>query len=246
MQLDDTHEGPGDFARATARGLEEGDSAKPRYLQYQRDLIAPHCGRSVLEVGTGLGDFAAGFTTAERLILTDSDPGAVNVMKKRFGDRPEVETRIFDCPGELPLGRPVDTVVAINVLEHMEDDVGTLQAMARLVAPGGTVVLWVPAYQQLYGDFDRKVGHVQRYTPATIRAAGKRAGLTVTVARPVNLLGGVAWWLAVRKGGSGSPKPGLVSTYDQLVVPATRAMEKVARMPFGQSVLCVARKPADA
>lgn len=232
----------GAFTDATGRTL-EGVSHQPRYRRYQFDLIAPHCGSSVLEVGAGLGEFATQFRSLQRLVLTDVDPGAVDVMGRTFADRPEVEVRQFDVGGKLELGDPVESVVAINVLEHIADDAGALRSLAELVQPGGSVVLWVPGYQQLYGDFDRKVGHVRRYTPATLSDSVRRAGLDVELVKPVNLLGGIAWWLAVRKGGTGAPNPKLVAVYDRFVVPVTRAIERVVRPPFGQSVLCVARKP---
>lgn len=232
----------GAFAQATGRGLDSGGH-QPRYRRYQFDLISPHCGRSVLEVGAGLGEFAEQFDSLERLILTDVDPGAVDVMRRKFAGRPEVQVRQLDLDTTLTLDRPVASVVAINVLEHIEDDAGALRSLATLVEPGGSVVLWVPGYQQLYGDFDRKVGHVRRYTPRTVADAVRRAGLEPELAKPVNFLGGIAWWLAVRKGGSGSPNPRLVALYDRFVVPASRAVERVLRVPFGQSVLCVARKP---
>lgn len=236
----------GAFAEATGRTLESGGSHQPRYRRYQFDLIAPHCGRSVLEVGAGLGEFAAQFTSLRRLVLTDVDPGAVEAMSRTFADRPEVAVRQFDVDAKLDLGEPVESVVAINVLEHIDDDAGALRSLADLVTPGGSIVLWVPGYQQLYGEFDRKVGHVRRYTPATLADAVRRAGLGVELVKPVNLLGGIAWWLAVRRGGAGAPNPKLVALYDRFVVPVTRAIERVVRPPFGQSVLCVARKPRTA
>lgn len=237
-------ESSGAFTEATGRTLEGGGSNQPRYRRFQFDLIAPHCGRSVLEVGAGLGEFAAQFTALERLVLTDVDPGAVEAMKRTFADRPEVEVRQVDVGAKPDIGKPVESVVAINVLEHIDDDAGALRSLAGLVVPGGSIVLWVPGYQQLYGDFDRKVGHVRRYTPATLADAVRRAGLGVELVKPVNLLGGIAWWAAVRKGGAGTPNPRLVAVYDRVVVPVTRAIERVVRPPFGQSVLCVARIPA--
>ena len=105
------------------------------------------------------------------------------------------------------------------------------------------MVIWVPGYQQLYGDFDRLVGHVRRYTPAMLREAFLDAGLRPEVVVPVNLLGGIAWWLTVRRGGVGSPKPGLVRIYDRVVVPVSRAVEQRVTPPFGQSVLGVAAVP---
>ena len=231
----------GAFSNATGRDLEQGGADQPRYRRFQLDLISPYCGRTVLEVGAGLGEFAQGFTGLDRLVVTDADPGAVELLAARFADRPEVEARQLALGGEVALDKPVDSVIAINVLEHIEDDAEALRSLAKLVVPGGTIVLWVPGYQQLYGEFDRRVGHVRRYTPATVSDAVLRAGLQVEVAKPVNLLGGIAWWAAVRRGGSTSPNPKLVALYDRFVVPTTRAIESRVRVPFGQTVLCVAR-----
>ena len=234
----------GAFSDATGRDLEQGGADQPRYRHYQLELISPHCGNTVLEVGAGLGEFAAGFTGLDRLVVTDADPGAVELLAERFADRPEVEARQLALGDELSLDKPVDSVIAINVLEHIEDDAGALRSLAELVVPGGTIVLWVPGYQQLYGEFDRRVGHFRRYTPATVSDAVLRAGLQVELAKPVNLLGGIAWWAAVRRGGSTAPNPKLVSIYDRFVVPVTRAVESRVRVPFGQTVLCVARVPS--
>lgn len=234
------HEQPGAFTRATGRAVEQS-SQQPRYRRYQFSLIAPHCGPSVLEIGSGQGDFAAQFGDLERLILTDADPAAVRLLKSRFAGRREVEVRELDLDGEVQPHEAVDSVVAVNVLEHIEDDAAALRALGALVRPGGSIVLWVPAYPALYGDFDRKVGHHRRYTPDSLSAVAEAAGLAVERCHPVNLLGGLAWWLVVRLGGTGSPRPGLVALYDRFVVPVTRAIERLRPPPFGQSVLCVAR-----
>ena len=231
----------GAFTAATGRQLEAAGRDKPRYRRYQYDLIAPHCGRTILEVGAGLGEFAEQFDDVDRLVLTDVDPGAVELMARRFAGRPEVQTRTLALGVAPELEEPVDSVVAINVLEYIEDDAGALRSLATAVQPGGSIVLWVPGYQQLYGEFDRKVGHVRRYTPSTLASAVRRAGLDVELVKPVNLLGGIAWWLTVRRGGSTSPDSKLVAVFDRFVVPVTRALERVVRPPFGQSVLCVAR-----
>ena len=235
----------GAFSEATGRGLEDDAGAdQRRYKAYQLELMRPHFGRSLLEVGAGLGEFAAQVHGLERHVVTDVDPAAVASMAERFADRPEVEARLLDLAADPDrIGKPVASILAINVLEHIEDDAEALRWMARLVEPGGRVVIWVPGYQQLYGDFDRAVGHVRRYTPATLRGAFERAGLTTVEVKPVNLLGGVAWWLMVRRGGVGGGRPRLVRLYDRFVVPTTRFVERVVTPPFGQSVLGVAAVP---
>jgi SAM-dependent methyltransferase len=235
----------GAFSAATGRSLEDSSGAdQRRYRAFQLSLILPHCGSSVLEVGAGLGEFAAQLSGLDRHVVTDVDPAAVASMAERFAGRPEVEARVLDlADGAIDLGTPVSTVVAINVLEHLDDDAGALRALASMTEPGGRIVLWVPAYMQLYGDFDRAVGHVRRYTPRTMTAAIRDAGLTPEVVKPVTLLGGIAWWATVRRGGVGTPNPRLVRTYDRFVVPVTRALERRVTPPFGQSVLAVAGIP---
>ena len=236
------HEHCGAFAAATGRQLEAAGPDKPRYRRYQHELIAPHCGRSILEVGAGLGEFAEQFDDLDRLVVTDVDPAAIAVMARRFAGRPEVEVRRLELGKPPDLDQPVASVVAINVLEHIDDDIGALRSLATAVEVGGSLILWVPGYQQLYGEFDRRVGHVRRYTPSSLARVVRRAGLDVELVRPVNLLGGVAWWLTVRRSRISSPNPRMVAVYDRCVVPVTKALERLVRVPFGQSVLCVARK----
>lgn len=237
--------GTGEFSRATGRDLERGPD-QPQYRRYQYDLIAPHVGRSLLEVGAGIGDFAAQFTGLDRLVISDVDPGAVALIERRFADRDEVEARVIDLAGDIEPalinGRPVASVLAINVLEHVPDHVGTLRGLGGLVEPGGRVVIWVPGYMALYGEFDRLVGHVRRYTPQSLTAALTAAGLVPETVRPVNVLGGLAWWLVVRKGGTGAPNRRLVAIYNRVVVPITRLVDRL-HIPFGQSILGVARVP---
>lgn len=238
----DPSTGTGAFYAATGRDPEDS-GLQVRYKRYQHELIRPHCGRTVLEVGAGMGEFASTFTGPDRYIVSDLDPDCVRQMGERFADRSELEARQMEAEGTVPLDEPVDTVLALNVLEHIEDDVDALRRLAGHVRPGGSVIMWVPGYPALYGDFDRAVGHHRRYTPDTLRKAFVDAELHPRSVRPVNMLGGMAWWLAVRKGGVGSPKPQLVRLYDRFLVPVTRFVERRVTPPFGQSVLGVARLP---
>jgi len=220
-----------------------GEEAR-NYRRYERDIIAPFVGKSMLEVGSGLGDFSAQFLPRlARLVLSDSDPYCVEQLTKRHQGDPRIQVMPLTLPAEISLAEPVETVVAMNVLEHIADDVTALRCLAQVTLPGGRIIIWVPGYQQLYGDFDRKVGHVRRYTPKTLGAAVAAAGLSTEVLKPINMLGGIAWWLAVRRGGASYPDPRLVRLYDRLVVPTTRLIERFVRPPFGQTVFCVARVP---
>ncbi|HEX6467826.1 MAG TPA: methyltransferase [Streptosporangiaceae bacterium] len=218
-----------------------GDEAR-NYRKYEYDMVAPHVGRSMLEIGSGLGHFSEQFAgQLDYLVVSDNDPYCVDQLRKRYAGRDDVEVLELALPAEVKIKRRVDTVVMMNVLEHIEDDVRALKDLAAVVEPGGRIVIWVPGYMQLYGDFDRKVGHVTRYTPATLSTTVTGAGLAIESIKPINFLGGIAWWAAVRRGGAGYPDPRLVKIYDRTVVPLTRLIERFVRPPFGQTVLCVAR-----
>ena len=218
-----------------------GATPAPRYRQWEYELVAPYLGRSVLEVGSGMGHFSEKLAESgrDRLVLSDADEYCLERLRRRYADRPDIEVVEIGLPGRVDVGEPVESVVAMNVLEHIEDDVQALRDLAAVLTPDGRVVVWVPAYMQLYGEFDRKVGHVRRYTPRPIAAAVEQAGLRVRHVRPVNFLGGVAWWLAVRRGRAGRPDARLVWLYDNLVIPIGRTIERVVPPPFGQSVVCV-------
>jgi SAM-dependent methyltransferase len=222
-----------------------GGTAAPRYRSWQMDLVRPHCGPSVLEIGAGMGHFSAELDALglDRLVLADAEAYAMKGLRERYAGRDDVEVVRIELPGPVDIGDPVESIVAMNVIEHIDDDVAAMRDLSSALVPGGRLVIWVPGYPALYGEFDRKVGHVRRHTPATLCAAVERAGLQVRLCRPVNLLGGISWWLAVRRGGVGYPKPGLVWAYDNIAIPVTRAIERVIKPPFGQTVFCVAVKP---
>jgi SAM-dependent methyltransferase len=238
--------GPGaqEFDSATCENA-FGVTAAPRYRQWEHELVAPFLGRSVLEIGSGMGHFSEKLVGAglDRVVLSDPDELCLERLRSAYGGRPGVEVMSIVLPGSVSLAEPVESVVAMNVLEHIEDDAQALRDLAGALAPGGRIVLWVPAYMQLYGEFDRKVGHFRRYIPETIRSAVEGAGLRVGYLRRVNFLGGLAWWLAVRRGGARQPNPRLVWLFDNIVVPTSRTVEKYVEPPFGQSIVCVAEAP---
>jgi SAM-dependent methyltransferase len=223
-----------------------GGTAAPRYRKWQIDLVRPHLGRSTMEIGAGMGHFSAELAKVglDRLVLADNEEYTLDRLRARYASRPDIEVTSLDLPGAVSVGEPLDSIVAMNVIEHIDDDVSAMRDLSAALNPGGRMIIWVPGYPQLYGEFDRKVGHFRRHTPDTMRAHAERAGLNVQVCRPVNLLGGVSWWLAVRRGGVGYPKPSLVWAYDNIAIPVTRTLERVVTPPFGQTVFCVAVKPA--
>jgi SAM-dependent methyltransferase len=134
-------------------------------------------------------------------------------------------------------------LICYQVLEHIDDDVGALQSMARLVRPEGYIVLTCPAFPFAMSPVDIATGHVRRYTKRSMREALTAAGLEVVDVRYANSLGLICYYaftsLLRRQPSTG----GTMSFYDRLVVPLVRMAERLIgdRPPFGQSVVAIAR-----
>ena len=222
--------------------LEDLVEAK-NYRRWLVDLALPHLGEDPLEIGSGLGHYAADWAAAgvQQWTASEADEERLAALRTRFeGDR-VVRVRVLTVPIE-EVGQH-SAVVAYNVLEHIPDDVAALRTFAQLLRPGGTVVLVVPAFPSAMSDFDRAIGHQRRYRRRTLRAAAEQAGLQVEVLHHVNLIGLFAWYVHV-KALKTPPHAGLsLTVFDRLFVPVLRRLEARVRPPFGQSLFLVARKP---
>jgi SAM-dependent methyltransferase len=212
------------------------------YQRWLTDLVRPYLGADPIELGSGIGDCAAAWlTTAPRITVTEADENRLMVLAGRFADEPRVRVRRLFLPTDEPAGH--SAVVAVNVLEHLEDDVAALRSAAGMVQPGGAVVLIVPAFMSAMSRFDRTIGHFRRYTVGSLRTVLTGADLEVERIHYINPIGLLNWYLACRALRM-TPRNGvLLRTYDRFVLPVARGLERNWRPPFGQSVFAVARTP---
>jgi SAM-dependent methyltransferase len=139
----------------------------------------------------------------------------------------------------------IDTVLCINVLEHIEQDRQAAENLLGLLQPGGHLLVLVPAFSALYSDLDRMAGHVRRYT---LEDAARLAGESGQIVRRryFNAVGGVGWFVnkAFRHSSLDSGAVNAqIQLFDRFVVPLARAVDLFARPFFGQSMICVIRKP---
>jgi SAM-dependent methyltransferase len=220
----------------------EGLATAVNHRRWFVDLALPYLGEDPIEIGSGLGDYALEWAPRfRRFTATEADPERLVALKERLEGLSSVTVRELLLPTEEVAS--YSGAVSYNVLEHIEDHVGALRSIARLVRPGSAVVLIVPAFQFAMSPADIATGHVRRYTKATLGAALREAGLSVEHMRYVNALGLLGYFMATSVFRL-MPKEGpMVKWYDRLVLPATKAAERVVRPPFGQSVFAVARTP---
>jgi SAM-dependent methyltransferase len=209
------------------------------YNRWLAELTRPHLGDDPVEIGSGLGGNAALWLAAgaPRVTVSELDQATLDRLRQRFAGDERVTVERIDLAD--PPVASHSACVALNVLEHIEDDVAALRGAGRLVRPGGAVVVFVPAFPFAAGRFDRAIGHFRRYTRRTLTRAFESAGLRVALVRYVNAPGLLAWFLSVRLLGQ-TPRSGpLLRVWDRSVIPLARRSERHFTPPFGQSVLAV-------
>jgi SAM-dependent methyltransferase len=222
-------------------------SGAPRYNAWLLERARPWLGPRMLDIGAGIGTFVAQLApTCELVVAVEPDATDADVLRRRFeGDaKVRVEERDAISIAAADLGGPFDAAICFNVLEHIEDDVGALRAIASQLAPGGRLCLLVPAHPALYGTTDRNVGHVRRYDRATLRAQLRAAELNVFELRYVNPLGALGWALSSRALRREHVPEGPLKAYDRLV-PVLRTIDRLP-LPFGLSLWAVAKTSGSA
>jgi SAM-dependent methyltransferase len=226
--------------------LETGREAE-NYNRWIGDQFAPYTGRRVLEVGCGIGNLSRAWVDGEAFVGIDTEPECVAKCQQRFADRPAA--RFFhdrvgapDWVRRWSEHRP-DTIVAVNVLEHIRDDLEALRGWRDIVrvGGGGHVCVFVPAFEFAFSSFDKRYGHYRRYTKETLRDKVLDAGLDLVTLRYFNMPGLLAWWSTFVLFQRDAAVPGQMGLYDKVVVPIVRRLESVVPPPFGNSVVAVAR-----
>ncbi len=199
-----------------------------RYNRWIWDAIAPAIGQRVLEVGAGTGNMTRLLYGRELIVATDIEKPYLDILRNRFRRTPTVTVERLDLESQNDVARlathQFDTVVCLNVLEHLEDDVSALRRMYDLLQPGGRIALFVPADQRLFGTMDVQVGHFRRYSRESLRNVLSAAGFEIEKLVYQNVIGRFGWWLNGRVLRRSHLPSGQSRMFDYLV-PFFRAFE---------------------
>jgi glycosyltransferase involved in cell wall biosynthesis len=217
------------------------------YNRWLHDRFATYLGKRILEVGSGVGNQTRYFIDdRDRVVASDIEPHYVRELTGRFGDRQNVRIASYRFPlrdndrHELQT-EGIDTIVCMNVLEHIEDDSSTLGDFAKVLPPGGRLVLLVPSLKALYGTLDQHLNHFRRYDQPDLRSKLTAAGFAIDDMRFLNRVAVPGWWLNSRVLRRTVMPRGQLRFF-KWIMPLLRLEEK--RPPsFGLSLLVLARKP---
>jgi SAM-dependent methyltransferase len=224
------------------RELEAMDFAE-NYHAWILDEIKNYLGRNVAEVGAGIGSISKLLLSEpiEQLTAFEPSPDLFESLRKEASTDARA-TAVNDYFSPTHPAAPFDSVVYLNVMEHIENDVGEMQNAYAGLKPGGHLLVFVPALQGLYSDFDKRIGHFRRYSKKELLMKAKKAGFTDPKIRYFDVAGIIPWYVnfvMLRN----TMQSGAVAVYDRVVVPVMRVVEKIAPPPVGKNLLMVARKP---
>jgi len=236
--------------RYAADDLETMSEAR-NYQAHVFGLVRPHLGERVLEVGCGIGTMTRQLLDrAERVVCIEPNLNCATRAREALAGSDRVAIRVChleECNRVELQHERFDTVVCVNVLEHIEDDVRALALFRDVVAgTGGRVLVFVPAVQRLYGPHDAALGHHRRYSRRTLRAAFEAAGLDVVAMRYTNPIGLLGWMYNLYISGNTEHTTGQVRLFDRFVAPWALPLERLFVPPIGLSLFAVGRALAHA
>ena len=215
------------------------------WKSYVKDQIAGYITGDVLEVGAGIGATTAALRDATARCWVCLEPdlslavrlqarilgrGAAPTTKVIVGSlRAFTEQACFDC------------ILYIDVLEHIEDDRGQLEAAAELVRPGGHIVVLAPAHQWLFSDFDKSIGHLRRYRKTSLRSLMPSGWIEkkLTYLDSIGVFLSLGNVLVLRQA---MPTRAQIVLWDRLCVPLSRLVDRLSCGMIGKSILAVWRK----
>ncbi len=177
-------------------------------------------------------------------MLADYRQDYIDILQAQYQDAPNVTCHLWDATEPAPeelRNDPPDSVVMLNVLEHIEQDQLALKNIYDLLPPGGRLVVLVPAFQALYCKIDKNLDHHRRYDMPLLQSRFREAGFDLKDSFYFNVVGAVGWFFAGKVLGAEQVKDGHVGI-QKLLMPVTKAVDSL-KPPFGLSVACVGEKP---
>jgi SAM-dependent methyltransferase len=178
------------------------------------------------------------------VVLTEFRDDYVEELRKKYDGQEGVTIVQYDAtqppPAELTDTRP-DTIIMLNVLEHIEPDQLVLKNLHDLLAPGGRIIVLVPAFQALYCRIDENLEHFRRYNLPELRGKMEAAGFRFVEGYYFNAVGALGWFVVGKILRAGQIKPSHISI-QRFLMPITRFIDGL-NPGFGLSVVCIGEKP---
>jgi SAM-dependent methyltransferase len=218
--------------------------SKP-YIRWQFEQFRPFVGRRVADVGCGLGNFTELLADRDFYLGIDLDEELLAELRSVHANRASIHTARLDITRpeltDVLTANRVDTVLCVNVLEHVEEDTSAVRSMVGAMPKGGHVCLLMPALPWLFGTLDKLDGHLRRYTRRTMASLFDGLPGRILKLYYFNLVGVPGWYV---KGRILKQRRHTNDNYALMnaLLPLVRPVEKLIPPPIGMSVIGIFRK----
>jgi len=224
-------------------------SSADKFNQWMFQTIQPFAKGAVLEIGSGIGNISLQFLENNySIMLSDFRPEYCEELKNKYSHYSNFlgVKRIDLVDPEFTkkyvgLLDSFDTVFALNVIEHIEDDVLAIANCKKLLRRGGNLIILVPSYQNLFNNFDIELGHFRRYTISKLTGIFRFSGLGINHTQYFNFIGILGWYFNGNILKKKSIPGGQMKLYNNLV-PIFKVLDKVTTNKFGLSTIVVGTK----
>ena len=169
-----------------------------KYNAWTADRISPYVGQNVLEIGAGIGNLTKQLVPRETYYATDINPLYLQMTNNLKVDKPYLSVAYLDLSDVSEFrdeNRLFDTVICLNVIEHLDNDEQAMKNIADLLTSNGNAIVLVPRGQWVFGSLDKVLGHKRRYSKSMLKDLSEKAGLKVEKIIPFNRVGTIPWYL---------------------------------------------------
>jgi 2-polyprenyl-3-methyl-5-hydroxy-6-metoxy-1,4-benzoquinol methylase len=203
---------------------------------------------NILEVGSGIGTFTEKIINSfpnSHLTLTDISPTYIRDLKEKYSNNKYITVCKLDLNNKTDyenIGyKKFDSIIATNVLEHVENDEFALVQLFNMLKENGILVILVPCHKFLYNIIDKSVGHFRRYSKKDLEAKVRKTGFTINKLHYFNLLGMIGWFINGNLLKNSKISDTGLKIFDKLV-PLSKYGEMVTGKRTGLSIICYLKK----
>ncbi len=211
------------------------------WKEYFASKISGYIQGSVLEVGAGIGETTAYLINKKVTTWTCLEPDenlfSILLQKIKEEELPAFCKAINGTLDDLPFSQKFDTIIYIDVLEHIENDKSEIEKAVTKLNDGGQLIILSPAFQMLYSPFDKVIGHYRRYTKKTLRETVKTLNLTQKKMFYLESAGMFLLLLNKFLFKSNYPSKKNIVVWDKLFIPVSKGLDKISFYSFGKTII---------
>ena len=224
-------------------------SSARKFNDWMYRTIRPFCKGKILEIGSGIGNISVNFLNdGYSITLSDVRSHYYDFLKNKFSSCSNLEAVLmidlvndeFDTVYAGYLEK-YDSLVALNVIEHIENDRLAIHNCKKLIKPGGTIIILAPAYQHLYNRFDKELSHYRRYDKKLLQKLFNEENLKLIESKYFNFMGIPGWYISGKLQMNKSIPRSQMKFYDKLV-PVFKVIDKLVFNKIGLSVITIGKK----